>query len=151
MEFAHDWIAPIFLGIGLILIILEMAGLEMEFDLIIIGSAFVLGGAITWPFTNWYATVALIFGLLVFYIAVGRGYVHRRWLAKEAEKTNIDALIGQKGLVKKAITHLDEGQVKLGYEEWRARAEEDIAEGEEVEVVSISGVTLTVKKIEGGE
>ena len=150
MEFAHEWIAPIFLGIGLILIILEMAGLEMEFDLIIIGSAFALGAGVTWPFQNWYATVALIFGLLVFYIAVGRGYVHRRWLAQKSEKTNIDALIGRKVLVKKAITADEEGQVKVGYEEWRARADEDIAEGEHVEIVSISGVTLTVKKTEGG-
>lgn len=131
MEFAHDWIGPIFLGIGLILIILEMAGLEMEFDLIIIGSAFALGGGITWPFQNWYATVAVIFGLLVFYIAFGRGYVHRRWLAQKAEKTNIDAIIGQKVIVRKAITPDEEGKVKVGYEEWRARADEDIAEGEQ--------------------
>lgn len=150
MEFAHAWIGPIFLGIGLILIILEMAGLEMEFDLIIIGSAFALGGGITWPFHNWYATVAVIFGLLVFYIAVGRAYVHRRWLAHKGEKTNIDVFIGKTGRVVKTITQDDGGQVKVGYEEWRARADEDIAEGEHVEIISISGVTLNVKKIEGG-
>ena len=149
MDFAHEWIGPIFAGIGLLLIILEMAGLEMEFDLIIIGSAFALGGLITWPFHNWIATIVVVCVLLVIYVAVGRAYIHRRWLAHKGEKTNIDAIIGQKVLVKKAITPDEEGQVKVGYEEWRARADEDIAEGEHVEIVSIAGVTLTVKKIEG--
>jgi len=150
MEFADAWMGPIFAGMGLILIILEMAGLEMEFDLIIIGSAFAIGGLITWPFTNWIATVVVVCALIATYVAVGRGYIHRRWLAKKAEKTNIDTIIGKKALVKKGITQYEEGQVKVGYEEWRARADEDIAEGEEVEVVSVGGVTLTVKKVEGG-
>jgi membrane protein implicated in regulation of membrane protease activity len=151
MEFAHDWMGPIFAGIGLVLIILEMAGLEMEFDLIIIGSAFAIGGLITWPFQNWYATIAVVCVLLVAYVAVGRAYIHRRWLAHKEEKTNIDTIVGKKGMVHKAITQYDEGQVKVGYEDWRARADEDIPEGEEVEVVEISGVTLTVKKYKGGD
>ena len=150
MEFAHEWMGSIFLGIGLILIILEMAGLEMEFDLIIIGSAFAIGGGITWPFHNWIATVVVVCVLLAVYVAVGRAYIHRRWLAHKSEKTNIDTIIGKKGFLKKAITQYEEGQVKVGYEEWHARADGDIAEGEEVEIVGISGVTLTVKKVEGG-
>ncbi len=150
MEFADTWMGPIFAGMGLILIILEMAGLEMEFDLIIIGSAFAVGGLVTWPFHSWIATVVLVVVLLAIYIAVGRAYIHRRWLAHKGEKTNIDAIIGQKVLVKKAITQYEEGQVKVGYEEWHARADGDIAEGEEVEIVSVSGITLTVKKVEGG-
>jgi membrane protein implicated in regulation of membrane protease activity len=150
MEFAHEYIWMIFAGLGLLLIILEMAGLEMEFDLIIIGSAFTIGGLITWPFYNWISTVVVVCVLLGFYIAVGRAYVHTKWLAHKTEKTNIDAIMGKRGLTKEAITQYDEGRVKIGYEEWRARAEEDIAEGAQVEVVSISGVTLTVKKIEGG-
>jgi membrane protein implicated in regulation of membrane protease activity len=140
----------IFASIGLLLIILEMAGLDMEFDLIIIGSAFAIGGLLAWPFHNWIAAVVIICVLLAVYIAVGRAYVHRRWLAHKGEKTNIDAIIGEKVLVQKAITPDEEGRVKVGYEEWRARADEDIAEGEHVEIVSISGITLNVKKIEGG-
>jgi membrane protein implicated in regulation of membrane protease activity len=150
MEFAHEWLWMIFAGLGLILIILEMVGLEMEFDLIIVGSAFTIGGLITWPFHNWIATVVVICALVGFYIAVGRAYIHTKWLAHKTEKTNIDTIIGKKGLVKKAITQYEEGQVKIGYEDWRARADEDIAKGQQVEVVSISGVTLTVMKIEGG-
>ena len=151
MEFAHTWMGLIFAVMGLLLIILEMAGLEMEFDLIIIGSAFAIGGLITWPFHNWIATVVVVCVLIAIYVGVGRAYVHRRWLAHKAEKTNIDTIIGKKAVVKKSITPDEEGRVKVGYEEWRARADEDISEGEHVEIVSVSGVTLTVKKVEGGD
>ncbi len=150
MEFAHDWMGPIFAGMGLLLIILEMAGLEMEFDLIIIGSGFAVGGLITWPFQNWIATIVVVCVLIAAYVVVGRAYIHRRWLAHKGEKTNIDTIIGKKGLVHKPITQYDDGMVKVGYEDWRARSDEDIPEGEEVEVVEISGVTLTVKKYKGG-
>jgi len=141
---------PIFVGIGLLLIILEMAGLQMQFGLIVIGSAFVIGGLITWPFQNWIATVVVVCVLIAIYFAVGRVYIQRRWLAHEAEKTNIDAIIGKKGLAKTAITQDDGGRVKVGYEDWRARANEDIPDGKEVEIVSISGITLIVKKVVDG-
>lgn len=150
MQFAHEWLWLIFVGLGLILIIIEMVGLEMEFDLIFIGSGLTLGGLITWPFYNWIATVVVSCVILVAYVMVGRAYVHRRWLAKKTEKTNIDIIVGKTGYVTTTITWDNGGQVKVGYEEWRARADEDIAEGEKVEVIAINGVTLTVKKLNGG-
>ncbi len=151
MEFAHDWLWLIFVGLGLVLIIIEMIGLELEFDLIFIGSALTISGLVTWPFYNWIATLVVACVILTAYVAVGRAYVHRRWLAHKSEKTNIDVIIGKTGRVVKTITPDDGGQIKVGYEEWRAKADEEIAAGEKVEVVAISGVTLTVKKIEGGK
>ena len=146
MEFADAWLGLIFVGIGLVLITLEMAGLQMQFGLIIIGLTFTIGGLVTWPFHSWIATVVVVIVLVTIYVTVGRAYIQRRWLAHETEKTNIDTIIGKKGLVKTAITQYDVGHVKVGYEEWSARADEDIAEGEEVEIVSVNGITLTVKK-----
>jgi membrane protein implicated in regulation of membrane protease activity len=65
-------------------------------------------------------------------------------------RTNIDAIIGQSGIVQRHIAQNEVGLVKVGYELWRAKAEEDIEEGEEVEVIGVSGVTLEVKKVGGG-
>lgn len=65
-------------------------------------------------------------------------------------RTNIDALIGESGIVRRRITKYEGGLVKIGYELWRARSEEDIEAGEEVEVIGVSGVTLEVKKLKGG-
>ena len=65
-------------------------------------------------------------------------------------RTNIDAIIGQSGIVRRRIAQNEVGLVKVGYELWRAKAEENIEEGEEVEVIGVSGVTLEVKRVGGG-
>jgi len=52
--------------------------------------------------------------------------------------------------VLQSIASSGHGSVKVGYEEWRARAEENINEGEEIVVTGISGVTLIVEKSKGG-
>ncbi|MFC2000226.1 NfeD family protein [Chloroflexota bacterium] len=61
-------------------------------------------------------------------------------------KTNIDAVIGKRGIVYQRITRIEAGFVKLENEEWRASSKEDIEEGEEIEVVSVKGVTLQVRR-----
>lgn len=50
----------------------------------------------------------------------------------------------------KSITENVDGLVKVGNEQWRARAEEAIKKGEEMVVTSVSDVTLIVEKIKGG-
>ena len=66
------------------------------------------------------------------------------------EQTNIDAIIGRRGIVLKSITKNVDGLVKIGNERWRARAEENIKKGDEIIVNGISGVTLIVEKFKGG-
>ena len=149
--FFDSWAWLIFIAVGLVMILLELIiGIETGLDLVFIGSAFVLGGLITLAMNSWVWT-AIVTGIIcVIYVAAGRRYVHKR-MAVAKEKTNIDAIIGRTGIVQKDIGRGSIGLVKIGYEEWRARAEEDIKEGEEITVTGISGVTLTVKKTEGGK
>lgn len=150
MEFANEWLWLIFLAVGLVFVIMElMMGVDTGLDLVILGSVFVIGGLITWPTGSWIITAVVISVLSVAYLVLGRRYVHRRMLVKE-EKTNVDTLIGKSGVVLQPITEYSQGLVKVGYEEWRARAEEEIPVGTDIIVTEISGVTLTVKKrIEG--
>ena len=152
MEFANEWLWLIFLSTGLVFVILELlVGVETGLDLVILGSVFIIGGLVTWPAESWIFTVIVITVLSVAYLVLGRKYVHKRMLFKE-EKTNIDTVIGKQGFVLKDIADNNEGLVKVGYEEWRARATEEISEGTEITVTEIAGVTLTVKKtIEGVE
>ncbi len=67
------------------------------------------------------------------------------------ENTNIDSLIGKVCIVTKDINNLlNEGQVFVEQNLWSALSEGDdliIKEGEKVEVVSIKGVKLIVKKL----
>lgn len=148
VAFFDAWVWLIVVAIGLVMIILELlVGIDTGLDLVFIGTAFVLGGLITLALNSWVWTALVTGAICVIYVAVGRRYVHRK-MAVAAEKTNIDIIIGKTGVVQQDISRNSAGLVKVGMEEWRARAEEDIKEGEEITVTGISGITLNVKKIE---
>ncbi len=148
--FPDLWLWLIFVIVGLLFVLLELiVGVETGLDLVFIGSAFILGGLVTWALHSWVVTVIVTSAICVVYVALGRRYVHR-WTAVSKAKTNIDAIIGRQGTVLKSIAKNVDGLVKVGYEQWRARAEEDIKQGDEIVVTSVSGVTLIVEKIKGG-
>ncbi len=150
MEFLDSWLWLIFVIAGLFFVLLELIiGVETGLDLVFIGSVFIIGGLATWPSHSWVLTVIVTSIICVLYVALGRRYVHR-WTAVSKTKTNIDAIIGRQGIVLKSIAKNADGLVKVGNEQWRARAEEDIKKGEEIVVTSVSGVTLIVEKIKGG-
>ena len=149
--FPDLWLWLIFVIAGLFFVLLELIiGVETGLDLVFIGSAFIIGGVATWPFHSWVWTVIITSIICVAYVVIGRRYVHR-WTMVRKAKTNIDAIIGRQGIVIKSIAKNVDGLVKVGYEQWRARAEEDIKEGDEIVVTSVSGVTLIVEKIKGGD
>jgi membrane protein implicated in regulation of membrane protease activity len=94
---------------------------------------------------------AVVTGIIcVLYVAIGRRYVHRR-IAASYSKTNIDTIVGKTGIVQKDIEPGKHGLVRVENEEWRARAEGSIKEGETVTVTGIKGVTIAVKKTEGSK
>ena len=148
--FSNEWLWLIFVAVGLLMVLLELiVGVETGLDLVFLGSAFILGGLITWPFNSWILTVIIVSVICVAYVALGRRYVHR-WKAVGKSKTNIDAIIGRTGVVMRDITRINDGLAKVGNEQWRVRAEEEIKEGDEIIVTGVSGVTLIVEKTEGG-
>jgi len=150
LDFPDLWLWLIFVIVGLLLVLLELiVGVETGFDLVFIGSAFILGGLATWPAQSWILTLIITSVICVAYVAIGRRYVHR-WTQVRKARTNIDAIIGKQGIVLKSIARYADGLVKVGNEQWRGRAEEDIEQGEEIVVNSISGVTLIVEKCKGG-
>jgi membrane protein implicated in regulation of membrane protease activity len=151
LNFSDLWLWLIFVGIGLFFILLELLlGIDTGLDLVFIGTAFLIGGLITWPFKLWSVTIIITAIICVLYVFIGRKYIHK-WTAVKLEKTNIDAVIGSTGVVLKEIKVRNVGRVKVGNENWRAKAEEDIPEGNEIVVTGVAGATLSVKKYEGGE
>lgn len=65
--------------------------------------------------------------------------------------TNIDAILSRKGVVTKRITSLERGEVRIDSVYWTAIKRDldaDIEKGEIVEVVSVVGNKLLVKKTE---
>jgi len=150
LVFYDQWLWLVIVVIGLLLAMTELLiGVDMGLDLVFIGSGFVVGGLVTWPFHSWPATLIASGVVCAGYIAIGRRYVHR-WSAARSERTNVDAIIGKHGIVLKGMARNIIGSVKVGNENWRAVANEELRQGDEIEVVEIKGVTLTVKKAIGG-
>jgi len=148
--FSGSWVWLAFVVIGLLLILLELIiGVETGLDLVFLGSAFILGGLMTWPAHSWILTLVVTSVICAAYIFVGRRYVHR-WAAVRKSKTNIDAIVGRTGIVLQSISRSIDGRVKVGNEDWKARATEDIDEGIEIVVTGVSGATLIVEKTKGG-
>ncbi|MFC2060798.1 NfeD family protein [Chloroflexota bacterium] len=115
-----SWVWLVFVGIGLLMILLELiVGVETGLDLVFLGSAFILGGLVTWPFNSWILTLIVTSAICVAYIALGRRYVHR-WTVARKSKTNIDAIVGRTGVVLQSIAKNLDGRVKVGNEDWKA-------------------------------
>jgi membrane protein implicated in regulation of membrane protease activity len=150
VTFIDNWMWLIFVAIGLVLILLELiVGIETGLDMVFVGSAAILGGLITMVLHSWVWTAVITAVIALLYVVIGRRYIHRKIYA-DAEKTNIDTIIGKTGVVRQEISRDKDGLVKVGNEDWRARSEALIKTGEEITVTGVSGVTLNVKKIERG-
>lgn len=66
---------------------------------------------------------------------------------KEIEKLNLDRVIGKIGIVTEDITPLEVGEVKVDGKRWSATSKEEIKKDSKVEILSIDGVKLLVRKI----
>lgn len=149
--FPDLWMWLIFISIGLLLVLLELiVGVETGLDLVFLGSAFIISGLVTWPAHSWVLTLIITLIICIAYLALGRKYVHK-WTATRKEKTNIDTIIGKNGIVLQSLTPGANGLVKVGNEEWRAKAEEIIEKNEMIVVTAVNGVTLSVEKVKGGK
>ena len=74
--------------------------------------------------------------------------IAQKYLKVGREKTNVDSIVGRKGVVTKEITKHSTGQVKVSGQIWTAISEEMIEEGQDVIVMEVQGVKLIVKKEE---
>jgi len=81
----------------------------------------------------------------------------RRWVSRSltrvpVHRSNVNSLLGRRGVVTHAITAAaGRGQIRVGTEFWSARPyieSGDIPEGETVEVLSIEGVTALVMPLD---
>ncbi|MGI6469607.1 MAG: NfeD family protein [Syntrophomonadaceae bacterium] len=69
-----------------------------------------------------------------------------KFLETKDTPSNVNALIGQYGIVTQAISPIHYGQAKVNGEIWTATAAEDIEVDARIRVVGIEGVKLLVEK-----
>lgn len=144
--FDLDWVLVI---VGALMILLEVAlGGFAGFDLVLIGSAFVIGGALGLVIGNTGVGFLTASALCVVYIAAGRRFVRARMHTRPLP-SNIDAVLGRQGTVLQRIAPHVPGQVRVNDEVWRAEAAPDVQGpfevGAVVTVAGVNGVTLQVR------
>ncbi|MDE6025249.1 MAG: NfeD family protein [Lachnospiraceae bacterium] len=138
----------IWLVLSAVLIVAEIISLGLTTVWFAIGA---LASALAAFLGAGFSIQLIIFAVVSLVLLVLMGPFARKHLMKETEKTNVEGLVGKIGVVKSTIDNLRaEGIVMLNGIEWSARSEnEEVIEPEcRVEVRSISGVKLIVKKIE---
>lgn len=140
-------LSELFILAGIIFIASELfVGIQTGFDLVLVGISLILGGGVGILTHNQYlATISTII-LFVAYILFGRSTVKRKIIIM-THSTNIDKLIGKKGVVVRSITPDTAGMVRLEDEDWRAISDEVLYEKDQIKVETISGVSLKVTKL----
>lgn len=63
------------------------------------------------------------------------------------EKTNLDRVVGMKGIVTEALDKNKPGEVLVDGKRWTAISNEQLQKEEEIEVLEIQGVKLIVRKV----
>lgn len=143
-----DWPSVLLLvGAGMILIEIALGGFA-GFDLVLVGSTFVIAGALgLWLDDS--RTALIVAGVLcIAYVAVGRRWVRQR-IRPKSVPSNADAVLGQVGIVTARIETHRPGRIKVLNEEWLASpaagATGPFEEGALVTVESVDGVSLKVR------
>ena len=140
-------IPEIFILVGIVFMAAELfVGIETGFDLVILGLALSLGGGAGLLTDNFVTTLIVATLLVLAYILFGRQAIKKKVLVL-THNTNIDKLIGKKGIVVRSITPDTPGMIRLDDEDWRASSQQILYEKDKVKVKSIEGVTLQVEKI----
>jgi len=113
---------------------------------------FALGAFATGLVSLWFTSLA-VQGFFFLAISAGAFFVlHsllnvRHRMATGTQHTNVDALVGQHGIVVKSITPLNPGYVRVHSEEWLARSTHDtnLDTGTIIEIVAVRGAHVLVR------
>lgn len=103
------------------------------------------------PEVAWWIEV-IIFVVISIATLLALRPIIRRYVKRNRYNTNIDSFTGKRGYVIEDITYLKPGAVKIGDVSWTAipaDKNETILENEIIEVVTVNGNKLIVRKVEG--
>jgi len=146
---AIDWGWVLIIS-GALLILVEVAlGGFAGFDLVLIGSAIMTGGAVGKWMNDSRLGLLVASALCAVYIVAGRRWVRSKLKVRHTA-SNADALLGRAALVTERIDAHHAGQIRVQDETWRALPAAGVAvpiePGTEVQVESLDGVTLLVRR-----
>lgn len=143
MEVYYYWLIA-----AIILVIVEIATAGFGVICFAIGAALAALGAYCGLTTIWQLAIFAVVSMLAFIFVRP---VVLRFLEKRSKevKTNVDALIGRKGVVSETIDPVAHtGRVAVDGDDWKAVSENGtvIEKGAEVEILSRDSLIVTVKE-----
>jgi membrane protein implicated in regulation of membrane protease activity len=144
-----NWVNWLLVSSGGILIIIELIlGAVTGFDLALLGISLAAGGALGLLFSSTQVGLFSAGALSLAYFAFLRKWI-RSALSGLDRLSNVDAIVGQTGVVIARVAAHEPGQVKVGDEIWRAvLASPSLPAreaGEIITVESVDGVTVHVR------
>ena len=143
-----NWAAIFWLAMIVVFLLVEASTVALVSTWFAIGSLAAVLVAVTGAGIGFQVAVFLIVSAIC--LTALRPLV-RKHITPKLTKTNVDAVVGSRGLVTVAIDNVTaQGQVKLGTMYWTARSEsgDPIEEGTLVKVVRIEGVKAIVSPVE---
>ena len=97
--------------------------------------------------SQFYIQFAVFVSLGLALMLITRPFLVKR-LTRDEVKTNLDRVVGMRGIVTEEIKKNKVGEVKVDGKRWSALSDSVIKEGEEVIIMAIDGVKLVVRKDE---
>ena len=141
-----EWLI-IWLVVAAVMVVAEVISFGLT-SIWFAGGAFI-SAICAWAGADWVVQL-VVFSVVSLALLFLMRPLAKKKLIRETEKTNVESLAGQQGIVTEAINNVEaKGAVKLNGLTWTARSVDDseIPEGTKVTVESVSGVKLMVKRV----
>jgi len=111
---------------------------------------FVFGSVVAFAlafFVDSFITQILVFGIVSLISLIITKPLADKYMVNKIVKNNADYIIGKKGVITKAPTKTVNGQAKVDGKQWTVCSDAKIEVDDEIEVLSIDGVKLKVRKV----
>ncbi len=150
LPFSYGGILLIFLGLVLLLLEVKITSFGLltvgGVVSLALGSLMLFKNADAYHQVSWAVLIPAVAATVAFFtFAVGKGLA-----AQRARKMGgHEGLVGERGEALEPLGPGREGRVFVHGEYWTARADEEIPEGAEVEVLEVKGLTLRVRSTDG--
>lgn len=144
----QTWMLFIWIGVFLISVIAETLTTEMVSIWFCLGSLFALILSLI-PGVPYWADIIMFIVISAAALLLLRPFAKKLISKNSLRDSNIDEIIGKKGIVTKEISSLDYGLIKINDVVWTAKSNvegEAIPTNVVVEVVAVNGNKLVVKK-----
>ena len=132
------------------LIIIIVLGIIEAMTVNLVSIWFIISGLFalitSFIFDNFLIQFAIFVVLGVLLLITTRDILEKKLVSKE--KTNLDRIIGMKGVVTEEIDMFQIGEVKVDGKAWSAVSNTKLEVGEVVKILKIEGVKLIVERVE---